>query len=202
MNQKRKGAIIGIIGTVGSGKSTFAEALRIPLGAHVLTETADDNPFIGDAHRTKGRVFQNQVWFLLQTVARWEQAARLAQKGAVAIMDTFSPTNLLHSKITLDADSRILYATLTDTLTRQLPPPTLIIYLHDSLDFLMDRLHRRNLPFDDQDKTYVKKMLVLHEEWFRTATPLPPILSIRSRELESAQAMDSYILKIRRIVGQ
>jgi len=202
MNPKRKGAIIGIIGTVGSGKSTFAEALRRPLGAQVLPETADNNPFIRDAHGTRGRVFQNQVWFLLQTVARWEKAARLAHQGTVAIMDTFSPTNLLHSKITLDADSRRLYEALTDTLTRQLPPPTLVIYLHDSLHFLMGRLHRRNLPFDDQNTPYVKKMLALHEEWFKTAAPLPPILSIRSRELESQKAMDSYIRKIRRIIGQ
>ena len=201
MNPEYKGSIIGIIGTIGSGKSTFAEALRVPLHAEVLPETAVNNPFIGDAQRAEGRVFQNQAWFLLQTVARWEQAARLAQNGKVAIMDTFTPTNLLHSKITLDADSFVLYKRLTATLVKHLPPPNLVIYLHDSLDFLMDRLHKRNLPIDDEDAAYVEKMLVLHENWVNTAQFPAPILSIQSRELESPHAVTKYVRKIRHILS-
>jgi deoxyguanosine kinase len=202
MNPEHKGAIIGIIGNLGSGKSTFAEMLRTPLHAEVLPESTDNNPFIGDAHGTTKRVFQNQVWFLLQTVTRWEQAAHLAQKGNIAVMDTFSPTNLLHSKITLDADSFILYETLTDTLTRHLPPPDLVIYLHDTLDFLMDRLRKRNLPIDDEDAAYVGKMLVLHEDWINTAKFPAPILSIRSRELESSASVKVYIRQIQQLLSR
>ena len=97
-------------------------------------------------------------------------------------MDTFTPTNLFHSKITLDADSFILYEALTDKLTHHLPPPNLVIYLHDTLDFLMDRLHKRNLSIDDEDAAYVGKMLVLHEDWINTAKFPAPILSIQSRK--------------------
>lgn len=202
MNPEHKGAIIGIIGPIGSGKSTFAERLRAPLHAEVLSETTDNNPFIHDAHGTTGRVFQNQVWFLLQTVTRWGYAARLAQKGAVVIMDTFTPTNLLHSKITLDADSFVLYEALTDTLTHHLPPPTIVIYLHDTMDFLMDRIRKRNLPIDDEDAAYVGKMLVLHENWVNTAKFPAPILSIQSRELESPSAVTKYIRKIQHMLSR
>lgn len=202
MNSEHKGALIGIIGTIGSGKSTFAETLRAPLRAEIFTESVDNNPFIHDAHGNTGRVFQNQVYFLLQTVTRWEQAARLAQNGRIAVMDTFSPTNLLHSKITLDADSFILYEALTNKLTRHLPPPNLIIYLHDTVDFLMNRLHKRNLPIDDETPAYVGKMLVLHEDWIHTAKYSTPILSIQSRKLENPAAVKKYVQQIQQLLSR
>ncbi|MCX6791429.1 MAG: deoxynucleoside kinase [Candidatus Gottesmanbacteria bacterium] len=201
MNPERKGSIIGIIGNLGSGKSTLAELLRVPLHAEVLLESVDNNPFIHDAHKSAGRVFQNQVWFLLQTVTRWEQATHLAQNGKIAIMDTFTPTNLLHSKVTLDADSFVLYKRLADRLTKHLPPPTLVIYLHDTLDFLMDRLRKRNLPIDDENAAYVEKMLVLHEDWVNTAKFPAPILSIQSRKLENSASVEVYIRQIQQLLS-
>ncbi len=203
MNKERSGGIIALVGAIGSGKSTFADRLETELNAVVFKETIEGNPFMRDAHKAGALTFQNQVWFLLQSVERWQKAVEIAEGATVAIMDTYTPTNLIHSKITLDEDSFILYERLADRLTAHLPPPTVTVYLSDSIDFLMDRLHnKRRLAVDDEDEPYVARMLALYAEWAKTIITSSPMLRIRSRDLEDASRASKYIQEIRARIGE
>lgn len=198
MSTERPGAIIALVGTIGAGKSTFADRLGAELNGVVLKETVEGNPFMRDAHKAGVLTFQNQVWFLLRSVERWQKAADIARKSTVAVMDTYTPTNLIHSQIILDSDSFSLYKQLCDHLTAKLPSPTVTVYLWDSIDFLMDRLHnKRHLSVDDENEPYVVRMLGLYEDWVNTVIIPSPMIRIRSRDLEDASTASVYINKIR-----
>lgn len=199
MHIERSGAIIALVGTIGTGKSTFADQLGTELNGVIFKETIEGNPFMKDAHKMGAQTFQNQVWFLLQTVERWQKATEIAAQGSVAIMDTYTPTNLIHSQITLDNDSFVLYKHLAGHLTAHLPSPTAIVYLSDSVDFLMDRLHnKRHLAVDDEDEPYVTRMLGFYEDWANTIIIPSPMIRIRSRDLEDRQLATAYINEIRK----
>lgn len=203
MNKDRSGAIIALVGAIGSGKSTFADRLGSELNGVVFKETIEGNPFMQDAHKAGALTFQNQVWFLLQSVERWQKAAEIAEGATVAIMDTYTPTNLIHSQITLDGDSFVLYERLADQLTAHLPPPTVTVYLSDSVDFLMNRLHnKRHLAVDDEDELYVTRMLDVYDEWAKTTITPSPMIRIRSRDLEDASRASEYIQEIRARIGE
>ncbi len=191
MNTERNGNIIALVGITGSGKSTFAEHIGKTLNSPVLRETAEGNPFMGDAHKTEGLIFQNQVWFTLKTIERWTQADKLKKTGQTVVMDTFLPTNIIHSKIALDPKSFVLYERLSNQLAKGLPPPKLVIYLFDSAEFIIKRLNQRGLTYDNVDHSYVDKLLTAHEDWLKKSRY--NILKIRSRLLENPETEVKYL---------
>jgi deoxyadenosine/deoxycytidine kinase len=199
MNKERSKNIVALVGTIGTGKSTLADRLGTELNGVVLKETVEGNAFMRDAHKTGILTFQNQIWFLLQTVERWQKATDVARKGTVAIMDTYTPTNLIHSKISLDNDSFILYGQLVDHLTAHLPPPTVTVYLWDSVDFLMDRFrNKQHVAVNDDDELFVTRMSNIYDEWSKTTITPSPMIRIRSRDLEDASLASVYINEIRK----
>ena len=70
---------IAIEGPIGVGKSTLARRLAALLGAELLLERADENPFLGRFYADqRGYAFQAQLFFLFQRVKQMQQ---LAQPG-------------------------------------------------------------------------------------------------------------------------
>jgi deoxyguanosine kinase len=195
MPKEQLSGIVALLGTTNSGKSTFAERLGAELNGVVLKETTEGNLFMADAHNPAGRIFQNQAWFLLQSSVRWEKAAQLATEGKLAIMDTFVPKNLIHSKLTLDSDSYTLYERLADRLTAHLPLPNVVVYLFDSPDFILGRLKARGKFYDASVQIdHIERMNTLHELWISEAQL--PTVRIRSRSLEDPAKQKQYIFEI------
>lgn len=196
MNKKQTGAIIALLGTAGSGKSTFAEHLGAALHAIVLKEKTGGNPFQSSAHTSTGKSFENQVWFLLQSVDRWTEAIHIRKQGNIAIMDTFIPFNDFHSKLAFDHHSYALYEHLSQRLSAHLAQPNLIVYLFDTVDYLMKRLRRRNTIYDKNViPEYLHKLQNLHNAWI--SSNLLPTVRIRSRELENSDVEAKHFANIR-----
>ncbi|MDP1722235.1 MAG: deoxynucleoside kinase [Candidatus Gottesmanbacteria bacterium] len=201
MNKKRSGAIIALLGTAGSGKSTFADHLGTALHATVYKEKTDGNPFQSSAHTSTGKIFENQVWFLLQSVHRWTEAIHIVKNGNIAIMDTYVPFNDFHSKLAFDHHSYALYEQLSQRLSTHMTQPNLVVYLFDTVDYLMDRLRRRNTAYDKNvNPEYLHKLQTLHDAWI--SSNLLPILRIRSRELENSDVEATHIADIRQRIQQ
>lgn len=179
-----RGRLIEIIGTTVTGKTTFAEELGRVLGATVLLETAEGNPYMAHAHHGGKLSWDNQVWFLQKYVERLSTATSLVKDGKIAIIDSGLPTYILHSKLILTPEQNVRYDDLAAQLTHDLAVPDLTLYLRDSTKFLMDRLKARHKPYDDASTKFVSDLTRLHDEWVATATT--PVMPIRSRDLEHA----------------
>lgn len=200
MTPERTGSIIALLGTTASGKSTFATRLGEALGAQVFDETGEGNPFIKDAHNPEGRIFQNQIWFLLQSVQRWKDAEKIADEGKNVILDTFPPKNIIHSKLLLDPESFTLYEQLACTMTMSLRQPSVVVYLYDSADFILERLKKRNKAYDsDVLKKYINDMMSLHDFWIERA-PMP-VVRLKSRDLEQTEQERKAIETIAHLIS-
>ena len=73
---------IAIEGPIGAGKSSLARRLAAHLGAELMLERADENPYLERFYAdVPGYAFQTQVFFLFQ---RMRQVRELAQPGLLA----------------------------------------------------------------------------------------------------------------------
>ena len=58
---------VAIEGTIGVGKTSLANLLSDRLGAKLVLEAFEDNPFLAEFYNDPERhAFQTQLWFLLQ----------------------------------------------------------------------------------------------------------------------------------------
>ena len=58
---------VAIEGTIGVGKTSLAKLISERLGAKLVLEEFQDNPFLADFYEDPERhAFQTQLWFLLQ----------------------------------------------------------------------------------------------------------------------------------------
>ena len=68
---------VAIEGTIGVGKTSLANLLSEKLGAKLVLESFEGNPFLSDFYDDPERhAFQTQLWFLLQ---RYQQQQELRQ---------------------------------------------------------------------------------------------------------------------------
>ena len=57
---------VAIEGTIGVGKTSLAKLISERLGAKLVLEEFQDNPFLADFYEDPERhAFQTQLWFLL-----------------------------------------------------------------------------------------------------------------------------------------
>lgn len=180
-----RGRLIEITGSTVTGKTTFAKELGHALGATVLLETAEGNPYMTDAHRAGKHSWDNQFWFLQKYVERLNEATKIVEDGKIAIIDSGLPTYVLHSKLILTPEQNGRYSDLAARLTLHLALPDLTLYLTDTTDFLMERLKKRNKDYDDATPDFINKLTEFHNAW-ATQTNLP-VLTIRSRDLENEE---------------
>jgi len=192
MKTDHTGAVIAILGSTGTGKTTFADHLTSSLHGQVFKESIVGNPFMTGAHHKSQTSFQNQLWFLLQAVDRWEQAIRVKSKNGIAVLDTYIPTVWLHSKLILDAPSIELLDRISLILTSHLPDPDILVYLFDDPEYIYHRLLHRHLPCDDVTVDYIHALTKEHESFLSTVHI--PIIRIQSRILEDP-AKETYFIK-------
>ena len=66
---------IAVEGAIGVGKTTFAKTLAEHLGAHIILEASEENPFLPDFYRNRAKfALQTQLHFL---VSRYQQQIKL-----------------------------------------------------------------------------------------------------------------------------
>jgi deoxyguanosine kinase len=134
---------IVIDGPPGVGKTVLAERLGARLDAAlVLDET--DNPFLADAYGGRaGAAFQAQLFSLL---SRHRQQASLRQGDLFSqrtVGDYLFDRDNVYAYIALDDNELFIYQRLYDLLSRDVPPPDVVMYLQAPTDVLWRRLKQR-----------------------------------------------------------
>lgn len=203
---------IAIEGPIGAGKSTLARALAPRLGASLLQERAEDNPFLaqfyadarGAGNQPNRYAFQTQLFFLLQRV---EQARELAQPGMFAplvVSDFMFDKDALFARLTLSDDEYRLYLQIARGVAPRLPPPDLVIWLQAPLGVLMQRVHRRGLAMEQQiDEAYVTALSDAYATYFERRPGLP-VLVVDAERFDTVGTpahLEQLLAHLRRFAG-
>jgi deoxyguanosine kinase len=181
---------IAVEGPIGVGKTSLSKAIADTQQFHQLKEIVDENPFLNKFYdNIEEWSFQTEMFFLCNRYKQLSDTKTeilIEQKPVVADYHIFK--NLIFAKRTLGPAEYVKYEEIYKILTKDMPVPNVIVYLHASLDTLMKRISRRGREFEkNMDPAYLQQLAEDYETfitYFETAHPEIPVLRFNGDDLD------------------
>ncbi|MGZ3619791.1 MAG: deoxynucleoside kinase [Candidatus Binataceae bacterium] len=182
---RRGGGYIAIEGPIGVGKTSLAQALGLRLGARIVLEDTDSNPFIARFYQDPEKyAFAVQLYFLL---TRYNQQRQLAQQDLFAqatVTDYLLAKDRIFARLNLDPDELVLYEGVYRLLDGQLAKPDLVVYLRARVEVLAERLRKRNRTFERHiSLEYLESVSAAYRDFFFYYDETP-LLVVDSSEID------------------
>ncbi|MGN7388890.1 deoxynucleoside kinase [Sporosarcina sp. SAFN-015] len=181
---------ITVEGPIGVGKTTLSKAIAEAQRFHQLSEIVDENPFLNKFYEDiEEWSFQTEMFFLCN---RYKQLSDIQKKflsqQQPVVADYHIFKNLIFARRSLPADEYAKYEEIYHILTKDMPVPNVIIYLHATLDTLMKRIALRGRDFEKNiDPSYLQRLSEDYEQFiadFEAAHPDIPVLHFNGDEMD------------------
>ena len=112
---------IAIEGPIGVGKTSLAQLLSKELGARLVLEDFEDNPFLPDFYNDPERFgFQTQLFFLLQRYRQQQDLRQVDMFQKLLITDYMFVKDRLFASLNLGDKEMQLYDTVASLLERNI----------------------------------------------------------------------------------
>lgn len=191
---------IAVEGVIGVGKTSFAGMLAERLDAELINEEVLENPFLTDFYRSRQRyAFSCQLFFLL---SRFQQQQQLMTRDLFAqriVADYLFAKDSIFASINLSEHELTLYNKIAPILARDIPRPDLAIYLQASTPILLQRIRKRNLPFEKPiDFEYVEMLNKAYDYFFFNYSDTP-LLVVKTDDIDfvnTPEHFDDLIVQI------
>ena len=159
---------IAIEGPIGVGKTSLAGLLSKELGARLVLEDFEDNPFLPDFYNDPERFgFQTQLFFLLQRYRQQQDLRQVDMFQKLLITDYMFVKDRLFASLNLDDKEMHLYDTVARLLERNIIKPDLVIYLQADTDVLMKNIEKRGRNMErDVTWEYIDALNQVYTEYF------------------------------------
>ncbi|MHC4569423.1 MAG: 2-amino-4-hydroxy-6-hydroxymethyldihydropteridine diphosphokinase [Planctomycetota bacterium] len=176
--------LISIAGNIGSGKTTLAKKLASLMGAEVLFEPYDTNPFLPEVYAGKSELALDcQLYFL--TARAGQMKPDVLGRGQLWISDYMFAKELVYARRLLDARQFALYEEIYYPFAADVAAPAVVIYMHDSAQNCLDRIHSRNLSYEQQiDMPYLEKLSDDYDRLFADWKTCPVIRVPKSEDAD------------------
>ncbi len=143
----KRAQLVCIGGVIGVGKTTLAEGLARELGAELIKEAYDKNPYLEKVYRgQKEYALDSQLFFLNSRVEQLDRQRLGAGKRAVC--DYVFEKELIFANRTLEGQDREKYKDKHSEMRGGSAEPVLAIYMHDRADGCVERIKKRSRPFE------------------------------------------------------
>ena len=165
-------------GPIGVGKTSLATKLAQHLGADLVLEQADQNPFLDRFYRSpRSGALPAQLYFLFQ---RTQQLNNLKQEDMFAplrVADYLFDKDRLFAHITLEEAEYRLYEQVYQRLVLDLPRPDLVIYLQAPVHVLMERISRRGIRYEQFiEREYLERLNDAYARFFHQYDAAPLLI--------------------------
>jgi deoxyguanosine kinase len=173
--------LISIAGIIGVGKTTLAQKLSEALNSKILFEPYDTNPFLPAVYAgNKDLALDSQLYFLTNRINQLNPD-NLA-KGQIIISDYIFNKEMIYAKRLLDDRQFNLYQEIYKHLRTNIAQPVLVLYLTDSAENCLDRIHQRSRPYEQKiQPEFLKALAADHENLFTQWTICPVIRIQKSK---------------------
>ena len=186
MRKSADSAFVTVSGNMGVGKTTVVDVLGSRLGWTVLTEEAEERPYLRAFYEKPTQwAFHNAVDFLLY---KYKQQLTAQQSGAGTICQdrcmwechrVFDRHFRAESYLT-DKDFHCL-AEIVDGLQARLQKPSLVLHLRAPVDVLVERIRQRGRVYEKEvTRNYLKRIEAYYEEWLGEVRWECPIIEMNT----------------------
>jgi len=161
---------IAIAGNIGAGKTTLCNKISKHFGWEPHYETTEDNPYLSDFYHDMQRwSFNLQIYFLN---SRYQQILKILNGEATVVQDRtiyedayiFAPN--LHAMGLMSERDFQNYFELFKTMSSQIQPPDLLIYLRASIPTLVAHIQSRGRDYEgSMSLDYLKRLNERYENW-------------------------------------
>ena len=186
---------IGFEGPIGAGKTTLAQLLALHLNATLILEDVDGNAFLPDFYRDKDRwALGTQMAFL---ISRYEQLRTIPpSRNRPVVADYTQAKDPIFARALLHDREVELYERVSAGLDASIFRPDLTVYVDARNDVLLDRIRRRNRPYETSiDAEYLDALRAAYAH-HRNSTGEVRVLSFDTSTLDlSSEAQLSAMYK-------
>jgi len=161
---------IAIAGNIGAGKTTLSTKLGKQFAWEVHYESTENNPYLSDFYNDMQRwSFNLQIYFLN---SRYQQILKILSGDKTVIQDRtiyedayiFAPN--LHDMGLMSTRDFNNYFELFRTMSSQIRPPDLLIYLRSSIPTLVAHIQMRGREYEgSMSLDYLRRLNERYENW-------------------------------------
>lgn len=195
--------LILVAGNIGSGKTSLTERIGERLGWRTAFESVADNPYLPDFYANMRQwSFHLQVFFLGH---RARQHLEMAADPRSAIIDrsiyedAYIFCRALHSLGNLNERDYQAYRQVFDLVVKNLPTPSLLIYLKAPVPILMKRIQARARNIETGiSADYLSLLESYYEDWLQNFD-LCPVLTLRTDNLDFVHRPRHLLTIVKRI---
>lgn len=138
-------------GPLGVGKTSLTTLLAEELGARLILEQAEENPFLTDFYRDPARYrFQTQMFFLLSRFSQQQEMAQPDLFTRITISDYLFDKDRIFAYVNLDDNELALYEQFYKILEPKIVRPDLVIFLQADTDTLLRRIKQRGRSYEKE----------------------------------------------------
>ncbi len=191
-----------IEGPIGVGKSSLARKLAERLGAELLLEQPEDNPFLGRFYADMpGYAFQTQLFFLFQRLKQMRAAQQPGMFDEAVVADFLFSKDALFARLNLSDDEFRLYTKMYAQIAPQVAEPDLVIWLQASPAALMQRIARRAIPMEiGIAPAYLQRLCDAYVEYFH-AYDGAPVFAIGTEHFNPVDRDADFDMLLERLAG-
>ena len=159
---------IAIEGPIGVGKTSLANMMSKELGARLVLEAFEENPFLPDFYKDPERyAFQTQLFFLLQRYRQQQELRQVDMFQNLLITDYMFVKDRLFASLNLSEKEMHLYDTVANLLERNIIKPDMVIYLQADTDTLMKNIAQRGREMETEiTYEYIDALSQVYTEYF------------------------------------
>lgn len=159
---------IAIEGVIGAGKTTLATMLGEKIGANVILEQFEENPFLAKFYEDpKHYAFQTQIFFLLSRYKQQQQLFQADLFHRFVVTDYIFEKDKIFAYLNLQDDELKLYETLVSSIEQKIPTPDLVVYIQSSVERLMLNIRKRGREIEKHmTEEYIRELNEAYNYFF------------------------------------
>ena len=189
-------------GPLGVGKTSLTTLLAEELGARLVLERAEDNPFLTDFYKDSARYrFQTQMFFLLNRYSQQEEMAQPDLFTRITISDYLFAKDRIFAYLNLNEHELSLYEQIYKMLEPKIVRPDLVIFLQADTDTLLRRIKQRSRSFEkDINTDYIAAVNEAYNQYFFHYSETPHLV-INTSDIDFVHRREDLDDLLKQVLG-
>jgi deoxyguanosine kinase len=184
---------IAIEGVLGAGKTYVAKRIAETLGAKIIYEEFEKNPFLEDFYNDPERYgFQTEIFFLINRYRQQQQIHQLDMFQNCIVSDYIFTKSRIFATLNLNDKELRLYDTVLSLMEKDIVQPDLVVYLQSSTKRLLANIRKRDRKIEKNiSEEYLHALNDLYNNFFFHYVDTP-LLVINTDEIDIINNENDY----------